>query len=239
MRNGVRVAVVVPARNEARLLGRTLATMPGFVDHVVVVDDASDDGTAQVAEAFEDVRIEVLRHPRRRGVGGAIVTGYARAFAAGADVAAVMAGDAQMDPDDLARVVDPVTRGEADYCKGDRLSHPDAGRVMPRHRRLANHAFSRLTRLATGLPVQDSQCGYTAISRHAAESVRTEDMWSGYGYPNDLLGMLARTGLRVHQVTVRPIYGDETSGLRLHHGLVIVPWVLARAGARRFARALR
>ena len=75
MRNGVRVAVVVPARNEARLLGRTLTTMPGFVDHVVVIDDASDDGTAQVAEALDDARIDVLRHPRRRGVGGAIVTG--------------------------------------------------------------------------------------------------------------------------------------------------------------------
>jgi glycosyltransferase involved in cell wall biosynthesis len=71
-----RVAVVVPAFDEARLVGDTLRTIPPYVDQVFVVDDASRDGTAVVAAAVDDPRVAVLRHAENRGVGGAIVTGY-------------------------------------------------------------------------------------------------------------------------------------------------------------------
>src|SRR3954468_8105264 len=92
----VRIAVVVPAFNEARLIARTLSSIPAYVSHVVVVDDASGDATAEVARAVPDPRVEVVRHAQNRGVGAAIVTGYQTAFARGADVCAVMAGDGQM-----------------------------------------------------------------------------------------------------------------------------------------------
>ncbi|MDQ3033357.1 MAG: glycosyltransferase family 2 protein [Myxococcota bacterium] len=230
---GARVAVVVPAYNEARLVARTLAGIPGFVDRVIVVDDASSDSTAEAAEAFGDPRVAVVRHASNRGVGAAIATGCRVAFEGGADVAAVMAGDAQMDPSDLQRVVEPVARGEVDYCKGDRLSHPSAAAAMPAHRFVANHVLSRLTSLATGLLVRDSQCGYTAISRGAARRVALDRMWPGYGYPNDLLGRMAAARLRVGEVTVRPIYADEQSGIGLRHGLVIIPFLLARTAMSR------
>src|SRR5690348_14600761 len=105
--------------------------MPAFVDHVIVVDDASRDATGREAARPGDPRVEVIRHPDNRGVGAAIVTGYRRARAMGADVAAVMAGDGQMDPDDLAAVALPVVRGEVDYVKGDRLAYPGVFRAMP------------------------------------------------------------------------------------------------------------
>lgn len=228
-----RVAVVVPAYNEARLVARTLAGIPDFVDRVVVVDDASTDETAALAAAAGDARVVVIRHAANRGVGAAIATGCRVAFEGGADVAAVMAGDAQMDPGDLARVVEPVARREADYCKGDRLSHPSAAAEMPAHRFVANHVLSRLTSLAIGMIVRDSQCGYTAISRAAAQRVALDRMWPGYGYPNDLLGRLAAARLRVREVTVRPIYRDEQSGIGLRHGLVVIPFLLARTALRR------
>ena len=99
---GARVAVVVPAFDEARLIGRTLATVPAWVDAIVVVDDGSRDATARVVESCDDSRVELVRHVINRGVGAALATGYRAAFAAGADVAAVMAGDGQMHPDDLS-----------------------------------------------------------------------------------------------------------------------------------------
>jgi dolichol-phosphate mannosyltransferase len=241
MFDGARVAVVVPAYDEARLIARTLARVPGFVDLVVVVDDGSRDDTAARARNTGDPRVVVVTHTVNRGVGAAIASGYDAAFRAGADVAVVMAGDAQMDPADLPALLAPVLRGEADYAKGDRLSHPQVRTAMPRARFVGNHVLSALTRLATGLTVRDAQCGYTALSRAAAERLEIAALWPRYGYPNDLLGHAAAARLRVRDVTVRPIYADETSGIRLRHALFVVPFVLARVVVRRvrarFARS--
>lgn len=233
-----RVVVVVPAYEEAALVGRVVATMPPFVDAVVVVDDGSSDGTSEEARRPGDPRVEVVRHARRRGVGAAIATGYRRALALTddpQDVIAVMAGDGQMHPDDLAAVVLPVARGEADYVKGDRFSDPGVRRAMGLPRWIGGQVFSRLTALAIGTPVSDSQCGYTAIARAAAAAIELERLWPSFGYPNDLLGLLAARGFTLAEVPVRPVYGTEKSHLRLRH-LPPIFFLVARAAVRR-ARA--
>lgn len=235
MWHGSRVAIVVPARNEARLIGRTLASMPAWIDRIVVVDDASTDETSDVARAVADPRVTVVRHAANRGVGAAIGTGYRTAFEDRADVAVVMAGDAQMHPGDLPSLLAPVVCGELDYAKGNRLAHPDVAHRMPLGRLIGNHVLSALTRLVTGLGVRDSQCGYTAITRNAAARAGIDRLWPRYGYPNDLLGRLAAARLRVGDVVVRPVYADEQSGIGLRHALFVVPWVLARVLARRIA----
>lgn len=234
----MRIAVVVPAFCEERLIARTLRGIPAFVSNIVVVDDASPDRTREAARSVGDPRVRVVRHAVNRGVGAAIVTGYRTAFAEGADVCAVMAGDAQMDPDDLWALVVPVLRGEVDYCKGDRMSHPRARELMPRQRWLGNGMLSWITERAIGVPVRDSQCGYTALSARAAALLPLEKLWPRYGYPNDLLGMLAERGLAVREVVVRPVYGDETSGIGLRHALLVIPFVLLRVVLRRMASAL-
>lgn len=229
---GQRIAVVVPAFNEAPRIARVLTGMPAFVDDIIVVDDASTDGTAGVAHVAGDARVRVLRHGRNQGVGAALRHGYDSAFSAGAQVAAVMAGDGQMDPRDLQAVLLPVLRGEAEYAKGDRLAHPDVRLQMPRTRLWGNRALSRMTRWATGLAVDDSQCGYTALAREAHERVPWGRVWSGYGYPNDLLGWLALQGARVRDVVVRPVYADEVSGIGWRHALLVIPYVLLRVCLR-------
>lgn len=233
-----RIAVVVPAYNEALHIGRTLRTIPAFVDSIVVVDDGSLDATSTAARQVSDARVTLLRHARNRGVGAALKTGYSQAFLTGADVVAVMAGDGQMDPADLASLLLPVLRGEADYAKGDRLSHPDVQARMPRLRYLGNRWLSALTRAVTGVRVCDSQCGYTALSRRALDHLPLWALWEGYGYPNDLLGLIAVAGLRLQDVTVRPVYGAEKSGIGLRHALLVIPFVLARVLLRRFEAML-
>src|SRR4051812_43843600 len=163
------IAVVVPAYNEERHIAATLRTVPPYVDRVIVVDDGSRDRTADAAAALGDPSVRVVCHARNQGVGAALSTGYACAFAEGADVVAVMAGDNQMHPEDLHALLSPLIASEADYVKGDRLSHPDAFARMPLTRFVGNHLLSFFTRLATGLSLSDSQCGYTALHRNAYE----------------------------------------------------------------------
>ena len=235
MYRGLRVAVVVPAFNEEEAVANTVRSVPGFVDHVLVIDDASRDATYRRAARSRRRNLEVIRHPRNRGVGAAIATGYQRSLALGADVAAVMAGDGQMDPADLPRLLDPIAEGAADYAKGNRFATPEVLRVMPRMRIAGNVLLSLATRLTSGYwHVFDSQCGYTAASRSALEAISLDGMFPRYGYPNDLLARLQAADLRVVDVPVRPIYGPAWhSGISL--GTVVYPisYVLARSWARR------
>lgn len=238
-----RVAVVIPAYCEARLIGRTLSGMPEFVDAIFVVDDASTDDTAHAAAASNDPRLCVLRHAKNQGVGAAIVTGYRAAVRDGADVVAVMAGDAQMDPADLRAVVAPVLADSADYVKGNRFRSA-LRRRMPWPRRLAGKVLSSATRWASGLQVDDCQCGYTAIGRRALGELPLDELWPRFGYPNDLLLMLAQHGLRVAEVTVRPVYAGERSGVRAWHaflilGLLLRRWFSARARNQRAGRPIQ
>jgi dolichol-phosphate mannosyltransferase len=233
MWQSAKIAVVVPCFREARLITRTLAGIPAFVDLIVVVDDASDDATAQVVRSAAAARVELVEHAQNRGVGAAIVSGYRAALAADCDVIAVMAGDAQMAPEDLAGVIEPVALGRASYVKGNRFQHARVS-DMPAARRLAGRLLALATRWATGLVVDDCQCGYTAISRAAALRLPLDDLWPRFGYPNDLLGMLAARGLSVVEVPVRPVYADERSGVRAWHAASILLLI-----ARRFWRERR
>jgi len=234
--SGSRIAVVLPAYNEARWIAEAVSSIPAYVDHTIVVDDHSRDATAERALASKDPRVEVVRHAENRGVGAAIATGYRAALERGASVVAVMAGDGQMHPDDLAAVLAPIVADEADYVKGDRFAHPDVCRTMPLHRLAAGLVLSFLTRRAAGLDaLSDSQCGFTAISARALRAIDLDALWPRYGYPNDLIGALAIEGLRVRDVVVRPVYRGEASGLRPWH-LVTIGYLIARVAARRVAR---
>src|SRR5262245_30540607 len=202
----LRVAVVVPAFNEARKIAATVASIPDYDDDIFVIDDASTDDTAEQAMAARTTPVDVIRHGENRGVGGAIATGYRRALAVGADVAVVMAGDGQMDPADLPGLLAPIAEGSADYVKGNRFKHPEIWSAMPPTRIVGNLLLSAATRVTSGYThVFDSQCGYTAIHRRAIEAIDLDGMWTRYGYPNDLLSRLNVAGVRVVDVPVRPV----------------------------------
>jgi glycosyltransferase involved in cell wall biosynthesis len=228
MRWHKRVAVVVPAFNEAEHIRRVIREMPPWVDQVIVVDDASGDGTPERLEGLSE-RVTVLVHSINRGVGAALRTGYERALRDGADVVAVMAGDGQMRGDELGAVVGPVAMGQADYCKGDRTSHPDAHR-MPRVRRVGTHVLTRWTRALSGFPhLRDAQCGFTAISAEMLRRLPLGRLTRRYGYPNDLLVMLGSAGARLVQCPVTPVYEGQRSDLKPWRAIWTHSYVLGRA----------
>ncbi len=233
------VAVVIPCHNEERLITRVLDTMPAYVDRVYVVDDCSSDRTPQVVtdyiQANGAARVEFIRHETNQGVGGAIVTGYHRAVQDKMDVVAVMAGDAQMDPDDLPLLVEPVAKGEVDYAKGNRLVTGEAWYQIPRVRYLGNVFLSLMTKIASGYwHIFDSQTGYTAISLKALQTLELDRLWKRYGYPNHLLIMLNIHNFAVRDVPVKPVYGiGERSGIRIWRVIPTISLLLLRGFIQR------
>jgi glycosyltransferase involved in cell wall biosynthesis len=228
MLEGKTVAVVVPAHNEEALIDATLQGIPGFVDSVFVVDDGSTDATGERARSFGDPRVEVLRHERNQGVGAAIVTGYRRALAERVDATAVMAGDNQMDPDELESLVLPVVRGEVDYAKANRLFTGSAWQLIPRSRYLGNAILSFLTKIASGYwHVADSQAGYTVIGLPVLQQLDIDRIYTSYGFPNDMLVHLNVWNARVRDFPSRPIYGvGERSGIKIRKVVPRISWLL-------------
>ena len=228
MLEGKRVAVVVPAHNEEGLIAATLQGIPGFVDRIYVIDDKSSDATAERARAIDDPRIEVITHDRNRGVGAAIVTGYKRALAERMDATAVMAGDNQMDPDELELLTTPVVRGELDYAKANRLFTGSAWKLIPRNRYIGNAVLSLFTKVASGYwHVADSQAGYTVISLRVLQLLDLDRIYTSYGFPNDMLVHLNVWSGRVRDFPSRPIYGvGERSGIKIRRVVPRISWLL-------------
>lgn len=213
------IGVVVPCYNEEHLIGRVIETMPDMVDKIFVVDDKSQDSTVAVAESYvskHPERVILIALPENQGVGGSIAAGYEAALKEGCDIAVVMAGDAQMDPEDLPNILDPVADGEVDYSKGNRLFTGDAWNMIPRIRYIGNSLLSLLTKIASGYwHVADSQSGYTAINRKALETIDWDKMYRRYGQPNDLLVRLNVYDFKVRDVPIKPVYGvGEQSGVK-------------------------
>ena len=230
MLDGKRVAVVVPAFDEERLVGETIRGIPEFVDSILVVDDASRDGTAAAAEGVGDARVQVLRHESNAGVGAAIATGYRRALEQEIDVTCVMAADNQMDPMELRELVEPVARDEVEYAKANRLVSGEAWKVIPRTRYLGNAVLSLLTKIASGYwHVADSQAGYTALALTALRRLELDELYPRYGFPNDVLLHLNVQNARVRDVPSRPIYHvGESSGIRLRSVVPRISWLLLK-----------
>ena len=130
------ISVVVPCHNEETQIGTVIETMPDIVDKIVIIDDVSDDKTIEVVKKYlpKDKRIVLIEHEKNQGVGGAIASGYKWSRDNDIDVAVVFAGDAQMDPDDLPNILDPVVSGEVDYSKGNRLFTGEAFSKIPKVR---------------------------------------------------------------------------------------------------------
>jgi glycosyltransferase involved in cell wall biosynthesis len=230
MLDGKTVAVVVPAYNEEHLVVETVRGIPSFVDRIFVVDDRSRDETARRAAETGDPRVEVIVHDVNGGVGAAIITGYKRALAERIDVTAVMAGDNQMDPDELEMFCRPVADGELEYAKANRLVSGQAWELIPRNRYLGNAVLSLLTKIASGYwHVADSQAGYAAISLRILEQLDLDRIYQRYGFPNDLLVHLNVWNARVRDFPSRPIYGvGERSGIRVRKVVPRISWLLVK-----------
>ena len=257
MYDGKTIGVVVPAHNEAGLVGDVIETMPAYVDRIYAVDDASTDSTwDEMREsarrvnggAWEDdvfnldsehaPRVVTIQHERNRGAGAAVKTGYACALEDGIDVAAVMDGDGQMDPAQLDRVIEPVASGEVTYSKGNRLASREDYESMSNWRLFGNLSLTLLTRIASGYwELSDPQNGFTAISNEGLRSIEFERLYDEYGFLNHVLFALNVNREPIADVSHPAVYADETSGINYLKFIPSVSLLLGRNFLERLVRS--
>ena len=168
-----KIAVVVPAYNEQLLIIETLKSIPDYVDKIYVINDCSSDNTLELLNTFstKNNKVEIINHEVNLGLGQSLIDGYVKSKNSDIDITAIMAGDNQMDPDDLPSLLDCLITRNFDYAKGNRLLHQQVG-SMPKYRFIGNSILTILTKFATGYYFSmDPQCGYTAIKNAALKKI--------------------------------------------------------------------
>jgi len=226
MYKGARIAAVVPAFREERMIGRVIETMPDFVDFIVIVDDCSPDDTSGAASKVGDPRVTVIRHEVNQGVGGAIITGHRAALDLGSDVNVIMAGDAQMDPDYLPPLIDKVTDEGYGFAKANRFYSPESFDGMPRHRVFGNIVLSFMTKLTSGYwNLFDPQNGYTAVRAEVVRRLPLNRIAKRYSFENDLLTHLNILQVPAVDVPIPAVYGEEVSSIKLRK---VIPELINR-----------
>jgi len=234
MYQGHTVAAVVPAYNESKLIGTTISTMPDFVDIIVVVNDCSTDDTSQRARDIGDDRVVVVDHEKNTGVGGSILDGHRTALELGADINVVMAGDAQMDPNYLPALLDPIVADGYEFTKANRFFSRASYSAMPTMRMLGSIGLSFATKAASGYwNLFDPQNGYTATHRNALLRLNFDAIARGYEFENDLLIWLNIVGARAKDIPIPARYGEEISTMRIHRVAPVIAWLLFRGFWRR------
>jgi glycosyltransferase involved in cell wall biosynthesis len=232
-----RLVAVVPAWNEEGAIATVIEEIVrvGPEIEVVVVDDASTDGTADVAER---TGATVLRLPFNVGIGGAVQTGFRYALEQGYERAVRLDGDGQHDASQLPKLLAPLEAGAADLVIGSRFVDPGGTYRPPFARRLGIRVFARLVSLLCRQRVTDTTSGFIALDRAGIELFAAE---YPHDYPEVEATLVAlRSGLRLAQVQVE--MRERTSGvssitfLRSLYYIVKVTLALLVASLRRYPR---
>jgi glycosyltransferase involved in cell wall biosynthesis len=232
MYRGKVVGVSVPAHNEEELIITTLTGIPDYIDRIYVCNDASTDRTREKVEEYmrRDGRVVLINHERNMGVGGAVIDCHKLALREGMEIIAVMAGDDQMDPSYLPRLLDPLVDDNADYTKGNRLGEREALRGMSRWRYTGNYILTLFSKIATGnWMVCDPQNGYTAITADALRRLPLDRLYKGYLFENDMLVKLNAHHQRIVDVPIPARYKNEISGINYYSFITCGLLFLVRA----------
>jgi predicted exporter len=202
----MRTAALIPAFNEAPHVAAVIEGLRGTVDHVMVVDDGSTDGTGARALASG---AEVLTLPRNSGKGLALRTGLDALAARDFTHVLLLDGDLQHLPGEAPRLIDAARTSGADLILGERSFNREA---MPGSRYHANRLGTRALSGFLGLPLRDTQCGFRVVRLSALRNLRLRGR--GYEIETEMLVKLWRRGARIGTVSISAVYAGQVSKLR-------------------------
>lgn len=211
----VKVVVVIPCYRVKDKICGVIDSLLDRVDAIIAVDDCCPQNSgAFLQELRSDPKLTVLFHEKNQGVGGAMITGFRAAIEAGADIVVKMDGDGQMDARYLARLINPLVSGRADFAKGNRFFDLNALRSMPNIRRFGNFGLTFLTKAASGFwHVSDPTNGYFAIRSGALRMLNLHVLDRRYFFEISFLIQLnIICGIAI-DIPIPAKYEDEQSSL--------------------------
>jgi glycosyltransferase involved in cell wall biosynthesis len=201
-----RTVALIPAFNEVRTIADVVTGLRGAVDHVLVVDDGSSDGTGAVAAR---TGAEVLAHPVNRGKGHAVRSGIAALAARDFTQVLLLDGDLQHLPSEAHLLIDAAARTGADVVLGERRFERAE---MPASRYHANRLGSRALSWFVGVPLRDTQCGFRLVRLQALRDLPLRAR--GYEIETEMLVKLWRRGATLASVPISAVYAGQASKLR-------------------------
>ncbi len=219
------IIAVIPAFNEERFIASVVLKARRYVDHVLVVDDGSQDETAWLAEA---AGAEVIRQPNG-GKAAALNNGLAAAQARNAAAVVLLDGDGQHNPNDIPRLLEPIQRGAADLVVGSRFMGLPSN--TPRWRIVGQHALTALTNVASGVPLSDSQSGFRALSRRALSLMNFTSR--GFSVESEMQFLLRQHNLQALEVPISVHYDEKLKRNPFAHGLQVLTGILRLVGQHR------
>lgn len=195
--------IVVPAYNEEGVVRSVVEALTATYPHVVVVNDASTDGTRRV---LEDCGAHLVTHPINLGQGAALQTGISYALAQGARYIVTCDSDGQHRPEEIPTLVSPLLNGNVDVVLGSRFVGGEWAEGMPKSKRLLLKLATTYTRLSTGLSLTDTHNGFRAMTADAARKIRISQNRMAHG--SQILSRIAQHHLRFVEVPVRVRYTE-------------------------------
>ena len=229
------IYVLMPAFNEASKIGDLLEQLPTEIDgyrvEAIVIDDGSDDGTADVVRA---VGKTVIEQPENMGKGAALCRGNEELQGLPVDAVVWMDSDGQHLPATIPDLVRPVLRGDVDLCVGSRYMSSDNRHKAPFNRRLVRRATIAAMKRATGFSMTDPFSGFRCFSPRAFQALRLQ----GCGYESELESCFstAEAGLSYLEIPIPRIYGPDTSKMGYRHGAVKGRMIVVSGYARTIVR---
>ncbi|MEA2294540.1 MAG: hypothetical protein QOE86_2179 [Solirubrobacteraceae bacterium] len=219
-RAGAKVIVVMPARNAARTLERTVSAIPrDWVDEIILVDDKSTDETVALARRIP--QLHVVWHPHNVGYGGNQKTCYLQALQHGADVVVMLHPDGQYEPLLIPKMVEPIIEGRADMVLGSRFLTPGGPLQggMPKWKYAANRGLTGIENRILGTHFSELHTGYRAYSRRLLLEVPWLRNSLDFSFDSELLFQAVHFGFRIHEVPTRTIYSEDDSNVSFRQGV--------------------
>ena len=209
-----KIFIVVPAYNEGTVIEQVLEEIQAAGDYsIIVIDDGSTDDTYRRASSVDGV--VALRMKINRGKGAATKTGIVAALRLGADIVITLDGDGQHDPRDIEQLVKPITEDKIDVVLGTRRKKKGE---MPLVKIAANKIGNTVTWLLYGLHVSDSQSGFRAYSRYAANVIDTKA--DKYEYDSKVIREINNNRLSYVEVPIQVRYTEYSKGKAQKQGFI-------------------
>ncbi|AWX44543.1 uncharacterized protein HME9304_01546 [Flagellimonas maritima] len=236
-----KIAVVIPAFKVSNSIEEVIQGIPEIVSNIIVVDDKCPKNSGKIAGKVhikQGQKLHIIFHDKNKGVGGAVVSGYKKALLLNSDCVVKLDGDGQMDIKFLEVLVEPISKGLADYSKGNRFVDFKSLRTMPKVRLFGNSVLSFVLKMVSGYwDIMDPTNGYTCISKRALKKINMEKLANRYFFESDMLVNLNINKCVVKDIPMPSKYGDEESSLNVNKILFqFPPYLFARFTRRLFLK---